>query len=365
MGSGDSSVVRAPDSWLKGHRFESLQERWENFLLQGQLSVLLFWYPFHPCVTAVARKRSRSFCQKCRWQVTAKHAYNTLHMWLCMKWHGAWLHGVHRTCCLSSSFMWHQPCQRSTYTTSVDNQKRAIKSYSLMQHHMQVQVRLLERGEQRNHLHHICHVTKRKFHDFVNYFPPPPPPPPLVLANDYVRLWKTQFLSNKTGYIFNAPWFMSWVKIHPCFQRILQTVHSGWIFTHTSGSWSWEPTCWEMAARAVNNSEKLDPLKTTEFGPEPRAANDSSWQLITHRHTKHYLCLSQVSVWVGVSLSPTLWTIHDDLYTVRHCWHWNSFTRCSLSFTKWEEHSRLALSLSGVITVILANLELMCCMQTQ
>ena len=50
-----------------------------------------------PRVTAVARKRSRSFCQKCRWQVTAKHAY-TLRMWLCMKLHGAWLYGVHRTC---------------------------------------------------------------------------------------------------------------------------------------------------------------------------------------------------------------------------------------------------------------------------
>ena len=32
---GDSSVVRAPDSCLKGHRFESLQVRRENFLLQG------------------------------------------------------------------------------------------------------------------------------------------------------------------------------------------------------------------------------------------------------------------------------------------------------------------------------------------
>ena len=58
---------------------------------------LLFRYPFQPRVTAVARKRSRSFCQTCRWQVTAKHAY-TLRMWLCMKWHGAWLYGVHRTC---------------------------------------------------------------------------------------------------------------------------------------------------------------------------------------------------------------------------------------------------------------------------
>ena len=36
---------------------------------------ILFRYPFHPRVTTVARKKSRSFCQKCRWQVTAKHAY--------------------------------------------------------------------------------------------------------------------------------------------------------------------------------------------------------------------------------------------------------------------------------------------------
>ena len=58
---------------------------------------LLFRYPFYPRVTAVARKKSRSFCQKCRWQVTAKHAY-TLRLWLCMKWYGAWLYGVHSTC---------------------------------------------------------------------------------------------------------------------------------------------------------------------------------------------------------------------------------------------------------------------------
>ena len=31
--------------------------------------------PFHTRVTAVARKRPRSFCKKCRWQVTPKHAY--------------------------------------------------------------------------------------------------------------------------------------------------------------------------------------------------------------------------------------------------------------------------------------------------
>ena len=31
--------------------------------------------PFHPRVTTVARKRPRSFCQKCRWQVAPKHAH--------------------------------------------------------------------------------------------------------------------------------------------------------------------------------------------------------------------------------------------------------------------------------------------------
>ena len=40
VGSGDSSVVRASDSWSKGPEFESRQERREKFLLQGQLSVL-------------------------------------------------------------------------------------------------------------------------------------------------------------------------------------------------------------------------------------------------------------------------------------------------------------------------------------
>ena len=60
-------------------------------------------------------------------------------MWLCMKWHGAWLCGVHRTRRDGSSFMWHQPCQRCKYTTLVDIQKRAIKSYSLMQNDVRAQ----------------------------------------------------------------------------------------------------------------------------------------------------------------------------------------------------------------------------------
>ena len=74
-------LVRAPDSWSKDCKFESRQERRENFLLQRQLCVLtLMRCPFHPSVTAVARKRPRSFCQKYRWQVTPKHARSGLTM---------------------------------------------------------------------------------------------------------------------------------------------------------------------------------------------------------------------------------------------------------------------------------------------
>ena len=47
-GGGDSSVVRAPDSWLKGRGFESLLERRENFLLQRRLSVLTLISVFVP-----------------------------------------------------------------------------------------------------------------------------------------------------------------------------------------------------------------------------------------------------------------------------------------------------------------------------
>ena len=41
LGSGDSSVVRAPDSCSKCRGFEFPQERRENCLFRGQLSVLI------------------------------------------------------------------------------------------------------------------------------------------------------------------------------------------------------------------------------------------------------------------------------------------------------------------------------------
>ena len=52
----------------------------------------LFQYPFQSRVTAVAHKRSHSFCQKCRWQVTAKHTC-TMCAWFCHACH-ATMHQV-------------------------------------------------------------------------------------------------------------------------------------------------------------------------------------------------------------------------------------------------------------------------------
>ena len=48
-----------------------------------------------------------------------------------------------------SSFMWHQPCQRCKYTTSVDIQKRAIKKLVTKVESHASAVSLLESGEQR------------------------------------------------------------------------------------------------------------------------------------------------------------------------------------------------------------------------
>ena len=142
-GSGhDQKVTGSNPYWSGGRIF---------FSRVSFLCWLLFWYLFHPHVTAVACKRPRSFCQKHRWQVTAKHAYN-LHMWLCMKWHGAWLYGVHRTRRDGSRFLWHQPCQHCKYTTSMDikKKKKKKKRYKKLFTHVESHasaVSLLESGE--------------------------------------------------------------------------------------------------------------------------------------------------------------------------------------------------------------------------
>ena len=127
----DSSVVRASDSWSKGPGFKFRHERRDNFLLQGQLFVLtLISVSAPPPCYRIARKRSRSFCQKSRWQVTAKHAY-ILSMWLWKEWHCKLVHGwmvytepAPRTCAFHVAPAMQQP--KSATSTPVHHFHHAL-----------------------------------------------------------------------------------------------------------------------------------------------------------------------------------------------------------------------------------------------
>jgi len=68
-GSGDGSVAeqRTRDRTVSGGRIFFSEVKF--------LCLLLFLYPFHPRVASVGRKRSRSFCQKCRWLVTDQKTF--------------------------------------------------------------------------------------------------------------------------------------------------------------------------------------------------------------------------------------------------------------------------------------------------
>ena len=76
-GVGIALVVRAKDLWSKGRSGRVFFSR-VNFLCW-----LLFQYRFHPRVTARARKKSWSFCQKFRWLVTAKYVF-TLYIYMAL-----------------------------------------------------------------------------------------------------------------------------------------------------------------------------------------------------------------------------------------------------------------------------------------
>ena len=66
-------------------RVPSLAEEWSFSRVNFQWWSL-YRYPFHTSVTSVARKRPWPFCQKCRQQVTAKHAHTLNPMKYRMGW---------------------------------------------------------------------------------------------------------------------------------------------------------------------------------------------------------------------------------------------------------------------------------------
>ena len=86
--SMERSRVRIPANRSRGQEAlcNACMSNLKNFRIQGRLSVLTL-ISVSVAAPCGARKRSRLFCQKCRWQVTAKHAC-TLRMWLCMEWYG-------------------------------------------------------------------------------------------------------------------------------------------------------------------------------------------------------------------------------------------------------------------------------------
>ena len=88
-----------------------------------------------------------SFCQKCRWQVTAKTLIHLMYValhevtWCMVVW---CTQNLRRDGC---SFMWHQPCQCSKYTTSVDIQKPHYKKLVTHTEPHASAVSLLKRAE--------------------------------------------------------------------------------------------------------------------------------------------------------------------------------------------------------------------------
>ena len=142
MQGRDSSIVRAPGivQWLERRTHDrkvvdlspGRSSRRIFFSRVNLLCWLLFWYPFHPHVTAVAHKKSWSFCQTCRWQVTAKQAC-ALHNWLCMKWHMVHDCMVYTEWAEMAAVSRHQPCKNQTVLQLHHlggYSKHAVKSYS-------------------------------------------------------------------------------------------------------------------------------------------------------------------------------------------------------------------------------------------
>ena len=112
------------------------------------LCCLLFRYPFHSRVTAVARKYSGHSAKSAsgRLQLNTHAPYVCGFAWSDL-WYGTWLYGVHRTRRDGSSFMWRQPCQRCKYTTLVDILKTHYKKlFTHVESHASA-VSLLKSGE--------------------------------------------------------------------------------------------------------------------------------------------------------------------------------------------------------------------------
>ena len=99
-----------------------------------------------------------------------------------------------------------------------------------------------------------------------------------------------------------------WIKGHlPCLSSAIQLCR-------------WQPGCKQW--------QETGPATTVELCPEPQAASDSSWQLISHRHMhKFYTLFLFLSVCLCVCLSLS-YSVDDP--------RWFAHNVTLNSFTKWE-----------------------------
>ena len=101
VGSRDSSVVWSTRFMIKRSLLQVPAEaaRWFSSPGSAFCTDSYFGICSTPVWSQLHIKRSWSFCQKCRWQVTARHMY-TMHVASneVTLLTGAWLYDVHRTC---------------------------------------------------------------------------------------------------------------------------------------------------------------------------------------------------------------------------------------------------------------------------
>ena len=140
---------------MKGRGFESVLERRENFLLHGRLSVLTHFGirstpvlpqyhvkdPGNSAKSAGGRLQLNTHTPLCMYY----YYYVALHevTWSMVVW---CTQDLRRDGC---SFMWHQPCQRCKYTTSVDIKKTRYKASHSCRTSCERSESAQESGEQR------------------------------------------------------------------------------------------------------------------------------------------------------------------------------------------------------------------------
>ena len=116
-GGGDSSVVRSAGLVIERSRVRIPAGAAGEFSSPGSTFCADFYFGirFTPVLPAVARKKSRSFCQKRRWQVTPKHAYNLRNV------------ALHEVAMVHGCMVYTEPCAETAAVSCGTSHASAVK----------------------------------------------------------------------------------------------------------------------------------------------------------------------------------------------------------------------------------------------